>query len=147
VDADHVIGVRPVLENGKITPVFQGAGTFPDGNQSLMTFRKGKRIWINKVIFGLSGEEADTASGLTPFAAGDSDTDLFFLRDAAYRKLVINRNKTQAMCYAYYNEDDKWLINPMFILPYHQKAEPYDCSGLKDSQGNPIPNQADTVFW
>ena len=147
VDPDHVIGVRPLLEDGKITPVFEGAGTFEDGNQSLITYKKGKRIWINKVIFGLAGEEAETVTGLTTFAAGDSDTDVFFLRDAEYRKLVINRNKREVMCYAYANEDGKWLINPMFILPLHRKDTPYTCTDLTNGQGETLQDQRDSVFW
>ncbi|MEK7483815.1 MAG: hypothetical protein AABZ60_05740, partial [Planctomycetota bacterium] len=81
--------------------------------------------------------ETDTLTNRLIFVAGDSNTDISMLLDAQY-KLVINRNETELMCYAYYNEDSlgNWLINPMFIDPKFQKTEGYSCSlfGLPDQQ-------------
>jgi len=91
------------------------------------------------------------------FAAGDSDTDVDFLRDAKY-KLVLNRNKTELMCYAYLNEQGSWRVNPMFLKPKSAFAAGYACatSACKDSAGAPvpcrdeagnmIPDQLDTVY-
>ena len=55
------------------------------------------------------------------FAAGDSDTDIEFLRDATYR-LVVDRNKTEIMCNAFNNTDGHWRVNPMFIQPKAKKT-------------------------
>lgn len=89
------------------------------------------------------------------FAAGDSDTDIEFLRDATY-KFVLNRNKKEVMCSAYYDEDDSWRINPMFIRPKAALAAGYACATAcvneagvagqcRDLGGNPIPAQVDSV--
>ena len=68
--------------------------------------------------------------------------------------LVINRNKTELMCHAYYNSLDTWRINPMFIQPKAAQAAPYTCStkcvnGLDtpcmDDANNVIPDQTDAV--
>ena len=89
------------------------------------------------------------------FAAGDSDTDIEFLRDATF-KFVLNRNKSELMCNAYYDEDDSWRINPMFIGAKPMLAAGYACptgcadeNGVKgacrDLGGNPIPPQVDSI--
>ena len=90
------------------------------------------------------------------FGAGDSDTDIEFLRDARY-KLVLNRNKKEVMCHAYYNSNDSWRVNPMFIEPRAAQTSPYACAvdackndggtggPCRDDAGNIIPNQADSV--
>jgi hypothetical protein len=90
------------------------------------------------------------------FAAGDSDTDADFVRDATY-KLVLNRNKPELMCYAYFNEQDTWRVNPMFIEPKAMRAGGYPCStsACKSSNGTPgpcrneagnIPDQVDRAY-
>ena len=69
---------------------------------------------------------------------------------------MINRNKSELMCHAYYNEGDSWRVNPMFIGP--KSAQPaYACPTTackdenlvavpcRDMGGNVIPVQADTV--
>ena len=70
---------------------------------------------------------------------------------------MINRNKSELMCFAYNNEDDAWRVNPMFITPRAAKTTPYACStkacigsdgvGVPclDEGGNVIPDQLDTV--
>lgn len=94
------------------------------------------------------------------FAAGDSNTDITFLRDATAMKLVINRNKKELMCTGYENFGGKYLVNPMFIGGKPQLATGYPCSTtacVNDKgtsvpcydEGMPptlIPDQTDTVF-
>ena len=141
VAADKVIGVRPVLKKGKITADFQGCGTFTNG-QDIINFRQGKRCWINRIIFGIKDKSAQLhkRSGIS-FAAGDSDTDIFFLRDASDLRLVINRNKKEVMCNALQNIDRKWIINRMFISPKKTRKSEYKCSRFKNVLGKIIPNQ------
>ncbi|MFS8066174.1 MAG: haloacid dehalogenase-like hydrolase [Byssovorax sp.] len=172
VASDHVIGIRALLDaGGKLTYNIEGCGVVPDGTNdgagtftgnSLITYIDGKRCWINRVIFG---DKTAKAADQNPdpklriaFGAGDSDTDVSFLRDATAMKLVINRNKNELMCNAYNNYGKKWLINPMFISPKAQLATPYACSKTackdKDGASGPcldegttlIPDQQDTVF-
>lgn len=148
IDAQHVAGVKSLLDSeGKITSFFEECGTHARGNQTLITYRQGKRCWINKSIFGVANAK-QMMNNRSPviFVAGDSNTDLFMLKDAKYR-LVLNRNKTELMCNAYAgaannhsSKDGKWLINPMFIKPKSQFKEGYDCKKYK------LPNQTDTVF-
>ena len=157
INADHVIGIRSKTDSaGKLTYKFEGCGTVPDDNQQMISYIQGKRCWVNKVVFG---DTTAAAMQKRPdgkrwyFAAGDSDTDIEFLRDAQYR-LVINRNKTEIMCHAYYNSNDGWRINPMFIKPRAMKSSAYTCSTscyngsgtpCLDDANNVIPNQTDTV--
>lgn len=170
--ADHVIGIRNVADaNGKLDYNFQGCGDVPDGKNdgmgsvtgnSMITYIDGKRCWINKVIYGDTTANAvnQTANPkLRPaFGAGDSDTDITFLKDATGLRLVLNRNKNELMCNAYYNGDSKWIINPMFIQPKAKLATMYPCStaackdeagmagACLDENGNVIPDQEDLVF-
>ncbi|GAA0291838.1 haloacid dehalogenase-like hydrolase [Streptomyces polychromogenes] len=161
VAADHVIGIRNTTRDGKLTTHLQGCGTVPDGADSMITYVDGKRCWINKEVFGVRGaaaEKVQPAPRRQVFAAGDSDTDVTFLRDATALRLVVNRNKSELMCRAYDNSDGKWIVNPMFIEPKKQKSSPYPCSttGYTDHDGTPapvrradtsvIPDQTDTVF-
>lgn len=171
VPADHVVGVKPLLNDGdengasfkpclasgpnnfasslfqpgrlcnnvnnaKITTQFQGCGSQRDGNQSIITYRQGKRCFINEVIFGVSPTESMQTSSPITFTAGDSNTDLWMLRDAKALRLVINRNKEELMCHALENKDGKWLVNPMFIDPKPLKTSPYSCEkyGIADQQ-------------
>jgi phosphoserine phosphatase len=158
IPTDHVIGIRSKTDaNGKLTYKFEGCGTVADDNQSLISYIQGKRCWVNKIVFGDTSATAmqpRPADQRQVFAAGDSDTDIEFLRDARYR-LVINRNKTELMCHAYYNSLDSWRVNPMFIAPKSMKTSQYACSttcmnGLGipclDDTNNIIPNQNDSVY-
>ena len=145
VKADRVIGVRPVLRNGKLTSDFQGCGTFAAG-QDIINFRRGKRCWINRIIFGVSNkqQQLQQASPIS-FAAGDSDTDYFFLRDAGDLRLVIDRNKREVMCNALQNVDSKWIINKMFIVPKKLRQRVYRCAGFKNVLGKLIPDQKERI--
>lgn len=137
---ERVIGVRPVLDaSNRVTYGLQACG--PAESQPVIPYRKGKRCWINKVIFG----ETDPAAmlekpGPAAFAAGDSDNDAFFVKDALGLKLAINRNGPELMCNAYANTGGNWIINPMFILPLPRRGEGYRCSGFG------LPDQQDPVF-
>jgi hypothetical protein len=148
IAADHVIGIRSWLDSaGKRTYSFHGCGTVADNNQSMISYIQGKRCWVNKVIWG---DNTATAMLRRPdgerqvFGAGDSDTDIEFLRDATYR-LVIDRNKTEIMCHGFYNANDTWRVNPMFIAPRAKKTSPYPCSttGFKTEGGAGIPLRDD----
>lgn len=155
---DKVMGVITLPDaDGKLTPKLTSCGTDTES----ITYIEGKRCRVNEEVFGIdpsvSFEVADM-DHRAALAAGDSDTDVSFMMDATELRLVINRNKTELMCYAYNNEDGKWLINPMFIDPKDKKDEPYPCSTegeilpndekgpLTESDGDVIPDQEDTVF-
>ncbi|MFE2285880.1 haloacid dehalogenase-like hydrolase [Streptomyces sp. NPDC059443] len=162
VDPSHVIGIRnTTTDGGKFTSHLQGCGSVKDGEDTLITYVDGKRCWINKQVFGVRGaaaEKVQPAARRQVFAAGDSDTDVTFLRDATALRLVVNRNKNELMCRAYDNSDGKWIVNPMFIQPKKQKAAAYPCAttGFTGRDGTPgpvlrgdasvIPDQTDTVF-
>lgn len=161
VKADHVIGIRNTTRGGRLAPHLQGCGSVKDGADTMITYIDGKRCWINKEVFGVRGpaaEKVQPASRRQVFAAGDSDTDISFLRDATALRLVVNRNKNELMCRAYDNSDGKWIVNPMFIEPKKQKTGPYPCSttGYVDHDGTAgpvrrgdtsvVPDQTDSVF-
>jgi phosphoglycolate phosphatase-like HAD superfamily hydrolase len=163
IAADHVVGVRAIVDDaGKTTTKFQGCGAVADDDGALITYLEGKRCWMNKAIFSVSGGAAQavqTDPALRPvFAAGDSDTDVSFLQDATGLRLVLNRNKKELMCNAYNDAGGTWLVNPMFIGPKPQLADGYACSqdacrtadGTKtactDELGAEIPDQKDAVF-
>ncbi|MFH7599319.1 haloacid dehalogenase-like hydrolase [Streptomyces racemochromogenes] len=161
VAADHVIGIRNTTRDGKLTAHLQGCGSVADGADTMITYVDGKRCWINQEVFGVRGAAAEKvrpAARRQVFAAGDSDTDVTFLRDATALRLVVNRNKNELMCRAYDNSDGKWIVNPMFIQPKKQKTTPYPCSttGYTDHDGTPapvrradtsvVPDQTDTVY-
>ncbi|MFJ6938314.1 haloacid dehalogenase-like hydrolase [Streptomyces sp. NPDC101132] len=158
---DRVIGIRNVTRHGVLTPRLQGCGGVADGADTMITYIDGKRCWINKVVYGVRGAAAEKvlpAARRQVFAAGDSDTDVTFLRDATALRLVVNRNKNELMCRAYDNSDGRWLVNPMFIEPKKQKTAPYPCAttGYTGADGTPgpvlrgdgsvVPDQQDTVF-
>jgi phosphoserine phosphatase len=135
---EKIIGIRNVLDKkGLLTSTIQGCGPYKDGNQDIITYRQGKRCWINKTIFNMTNTQ-DQMEQRSPisFAAGDSDTDAYFLKDASDLHIVINRNKPEVMCNALANRDAKWLINPMFIDPKSKRLAPYDCKvfGLEDQK-------------
>ncbi|MFI5546421.1 haloacid dehalogenase-like hydrolase [Streptomyces sp. NPDC051815] len=162
IGADRVIGIRnTTTRGGAYTTRLQGCGSVRDGADTMITYIDGKRCWINQEVYGVRGaaaEHVQPASRRPVFAAGDSDTDVSFLRDATALRLVVNRNKNELMCRAYDNSDGKWIVNPMFIEPRQQRTSPYPCSttGYVDRDGTPgpvrradttvVPDQADTVF-
>ncbi|THA80636.1 haloacid dehalogenase-like hydrolase [Streptomyces sp. A0592] len=162
IGADHVIGIRnTTTRGGAYTTRLQGCGSVRDGADTMITYIDGKRCWINQEIFGVRGpaaEKVQPAARRQVFAAGDSDTDISFLRDATALRLAVNRNKNELMCRAYDNSDGKWIVNPMFIEPKQRRTSPYPCSttGYVDHDGTPgpvrrgdtsvVPDQADTVF-
>lgn len=172
VPKERVIGVRAVVDgSGLLTYNFQGCGSVPDGTNdgmgavtgnSMITYIDGKRCWINKVIYGdatATAEDVQQDPAKRPvFGAGDSDTDVSFLKDSTSLKLAINRNKTEIMCNAYGNAGGLWLANPMFIAPRGEYVAGYACSkdackaadGTKipcaDELGNVIADQSDTAF-
>ena len=161
VAADHVIGIRSLTDSaGKLTYSFEGCGPVAPG-QDMISYIEGKRCWVNKVIFGDTtaaaiNRRSPADRARMAFGAGDSDTDIEFLRDSQY-KLVLNRAKTELMCFAYRNEGDTWRVNPMFILPRAMRTTPFPCSttACKDAGGIGmpcrddanvvIPDQVDTV--
>lgn len=160
IDADHVVGVRSVYENGLQTTHLKGCGGEPDGADSVMTYMDGKRCWANQEIFGVKGAAAFEQlpeDRRQIIAAGDSGTDVTFVGDATEARLVVNRNNTELMCRAYDNDGGKWLITPMFIDPKPQRSEAYPCSTkgfttpengkepIKRPDGTVIADQKDTV--
>jgi phosphoserine phosphatase len=148
IAADHVIGIRAMTDSaGKHTYKFKGCGDVADDNQSMISYIAGKRCWVNKVVYGDTTAKAlqrRPDGQRQVFAAGDSDTDIEFLRDATYR-LVIDRNKTEIMCNAFYNSNDTWRVNPMFIAPKTKKLTAYPCStaGFKNEGGTGVPLRDD----
>jgi phosphoserine phosphatase len=160
IAADHVVGIRSMTDaNGKLLYRFEGCGPLADGQGQMISYVEGKRCLVNKYIFGdttANAIERRPDGKRQYFSAGDSNTDIEFLRDATY-KFVLNRNKGELMCSAYYNEEASWRINPMFILPKGVLAAGYTCSSAcanetgvagacRDLGGNPIPNQTDVVY-
>jgi hypothetical protein len=145
IQADHVIGIRSVVQDGRVTAHIQGCGSAADGDDTLITFNQGKRCWINKVIFH-APQGAELARLEPPrravLAGGDSDTDVAFVQDATDLKLVLNRHKTELMCNAYANHGKTWLVQPMFIQPQPRRAEPFACSSTKDAAGQPLRDEA-----
>jgi phosphoserine phosphatase len=151
IDPDHVVGIRNVLTNGKVTYALQDCGGAASG--SLITFDEGKRCWINKVVYG----EADPVKQLAPnvvskrplFVAGDSDTDIAMLKDATDLKLVVHRAKTQTVCNAYESlgkKDGRWFIQPMFIRPNAVKG-PFACTTATIAgTTNKIVNESGAFF-
>ena len=154
---NKVMGVSMAHDGDKITSSLMPCG----GDEASMPYIEGKRCRVNQDVLGITGPDAFKPAPeekRQAFSAGDSDTDVSFMIDATKLRLAINRNKTELMCNAYDNEDGKWLINPMFIQPKGQKADPYPCSTsgeilpdggtgpLKDIAGNLIEDQQDTVF-
>jgi phosphoserine phosphatase len=160
IPASRVIGIRSLTDGaGKLTSSLEGCGPVADGDSSMISYIEGKRCWVNKIVFGDATRHAierRDADKRQVFAAGDSDTDIDFVRDATF-KLVLNRNKKELMCFAYYNEAGSWLVNPMFIEPKAAKSSPYPCSTTAcvdvsgvgvpclDEAHHVIPDQLDTV--
>jgi hypothetical protein len=140
IPSTRVIGVRTVLQGNKITTSFQGCGEYP-ASQNVINYRLGKRCWINKLIFEYPGSRQLTDSSPLLFAAGDSDADAYFLRDAVGLRIVINRNEKELMCNGLENIDDKWIIQPMFIEPLPVRTKAYECSDVVNVSNSNIQNQ------
>lgn len=161
LDARHTIGIRNVQREGRLTARLKGCGSVEDGADSMITYIDGKRCAINERILGVRGKAAERvqpAARRQVFAAGDSDTDVSFLRDATGLRLVLNRNKAELMCRAYDNRDRRWLVNPMFIEPKGKQSAPYPCATtgytgrdgakgpVRRTDGSVIADQQDTVY-
>jgi len=148
IPAARVVGIRALLDgNGRLGYHLAGCGDVKDGEDAMVTYIDGKRCWINKSIFSVeSTKQMEIAPRRQLFAAGDSDTDVTFLRDATGLRLAINRNRTELMCFAYANRDGKWLVNPMFIEPFPRRETPYPCASTacSDASGAPIPCRDET---
>jgi len=159
IAADHVVGIRSMTDaSDKLTYRFEGCGPLADGQGQMISYIQGKRCLVNKYIFGdttVHAIERRSDGQRQVFSAGDSDTDIEFLRDATY-KFVLNRNKKELMCNAYYNEDASWRINPMFIGAKGVLAAGYNCpvacaneggvaGACRDLGGNLIGPQTDSV--
>ena len=139
IDAHHVVGVRAMQSDGKLDYRLQGCGTEPDGADTVITFDRGKRCWINKEIFHLApSEQLKRAKVRQAFAAGDSDTDLAMVQDATTLKLVIDRHRPLLMCNAL---SSGWLVQPMFIEPLAPKTDGYPCSTSRDHAGNVVTDE------
>ena len=155
IAADHVIGVRLLVEGGKLTYHLEGCGPVTDGEDGIIPYVDGKRCFVNKVVFG---DRTAAAIDRRPdgkrqaFAAGDSDSDGSFVRDAEL-KLVLDRHKTSLMCLALGEVHGHWLVNPMFIEPMAPVTAPYPCASTacvaadgtqtacRDETGAVIPDQ------
>jgi phosphoglycolate phosphatase-like HAD superfamily hydrolase len=130
VDPSHVIGIRSQPADGKLTAHFEGCGPVADGADALIPYIEGKRCWVNKVVFGdrtPRAIERRPDGARQTFAAGDSDSDVEFVRDATW-KLVIDRHKPALMCLALANEADSWRVQPMFIDPMGPPEKEYSCA-------------------
>lgn len=159
VDASRVIGIRTAIQDGRATSRLQGCGGIADGHAAPITYDTGKRCWINKIVYrmpdGPAQLEPDPDLARRPaFAAGDSDTDIAFMKDATGLKVAINRNQVQLMCNAYADDGGRWVVQPMFLQPKAEKAGAYPCSTaldhgerpIADAAGRPIADQRDRVF-
>ncbi len=158
IPANHVIGIRQVVRGGRVTADTEGCGPVPDGANTMITYDEGKRCWINKVIYRQPVERQlpfnPDESQRPVFAAGDSDTDIAFVKDATVLKLAIHRAKLQLTCNALRNYQDRWLFQPMFINPRARRTTPYPCSTTRDARGDlitdeagqPIPDQLEPLY-
>ena len=54
----RVIGIRTIVERGRVTTGLRGCGGYADGSDQIMTYVEGKRCWANKVILGIDGPRA-----------------------------------------------------------------------------------------
>lgn len=152
IPSERVIGIRQLLDaDGKLTYSFEGCGPVADGEDTMISYIEGKRCWVNKVIYGdhtVHAIERRPVQARQAFGAGDSDTDIEFMRDARY-KFSLNRQKKELMCFTYHNEGDSWRANPMFIEPKTSPAAlPCSTTACKDSsgQGRPCRDEAGDVI-
>lgn len=120
IPQERVIGIENVVgPDGKLTYDLIGCG--PYGNDSrIISFRDGKRCWINETIFGMTaGDPLLPNPDLTKrprFGAGDSDGDISFLEDTTGLRLFIDKGRPlDAARAACENRDGRWLIQEPFI--------------------------------
>ena len=163
---DHVVGIRYLHDRkGRQIHHLKGCGGQPDGADTITNYIDGKRCWTNQAVFGVKGKKALKrlpADQRQVLGAGDSVTDVTFVKDATHASLAINRNVPEFMCRAYDGLFSKgkggtWAINPMFIEPLPQRPTPYQCSTagttrngdpapVRRADGSIIPDQVDSVF-
>ncbi len=131
IPPERVIGIRNVEKNGVLTEAIVGCGPVKDGENRMITYRDGKRCWINTVIFGMTAGDpllpnpGSSAKGFGPqadpdkrprFGAGDSDGDISFLEDTTGLRLFIDKCRPlDAARAARENKDGRWLIQEPFI--------------------------------
>jgi len=111
---EKVIGVRNAMLDGAWGP--DGLPLAGRGANEIMTYRKGKRAWINHLVFGLEDEPSLTEKpSPISFGAGDSDTDLHFLLDADFC-VLIDRQAPEASAAAR-RHPEKFAVQPPFFDP------------------------------
>ncbi len=120
IPPERVIGIENVIgPDGKLTYDLVGCGPIRDGENRAITFRDGKRCWINKFIFGM-GEGDPFLPNPDPdkrprFGAGDSDGDVSFLMDTTGLRLLIDRKKPLVTKAATEHADGRWVVQDPFI--------------------------------
>ncbi|MFF5130569.1 haloacid dehalogenase-like hydrolase [Streptomyces syringium] len=161
LDRKHTIGIRSILDRGRLTPGIKGCGGVADGPGGALPYMDGKRCMINQEIFKIKGAKAwkqqDHAHRIA-LGAGDADTDVTFVNDATGAHIAINRNKSELMCRAFDNADGRWVANPMFIEPMPRKSGSYPCATtgatnedgthgpVRRADGSVIPDQLDLAY-
>lgn len=120
IPPERVIGIENVVgPDGKITYDLAGCGPIKDGENRAITYRDGKRCWINKFIFGMTEgdpfQPSPDPDKRPRFGAGDSDGDISFLEDTTGLKLVLDRGKPLITKAARENRDGRWLVQEPFI--------------------------------
>lgn len=121
IPQERVIGIENVVgPDGKLTYDLVGCGPVRDGENRMITYRDGKRCWINTIIFGMT-----TGDPLQPnpdaekrprFGAGDSDGDISFLEDTSGLRLFIDKGRPLDVARAARdNKDGRWIIQEPFI--------------------------------
>lgn len=142
IPRERVLGVQMALDaHGRLSPALVPCGA--DGVER-MSFGEGKRCVINRTVFGIPPErQAELAAPLlrAVLAAGDSDGDVPMLQDATEVRLALDRNRSELMCRALFNEDGRWFVEPLFVEPLPPRAEPYACRAYRDAAGRPLPDQ------
>lgn len=160
VPRSRTIGIRSVVEDGRVTTGLQGCGGYADGSDRIMTYVEGKRCWVNQEVLGIEGPAAlDVApAAVRPvIAVGDASTDVSMVSDATLAHVVLNRNSDEVMCRAYDDADGRWLVTPMFIEPLPRMPGRYPCSTegaersdgsfgpVRRPDGSVVPDQRDRV--
>lgn len=161
IDRKHTIGIRSIVQNGRLTTGIRGCGDVPDGMGEALPYMDGKRCLINQEIFKIKGAKAwerQDAAHRIALGAGDADTDVTFVGDATGAHVAINRNKAELMCRAYDDADGRWVANPMFIDPMPRKSGTYPCATsaytapdgshgpVRRADGSVVPDQVDGAF-
>jgi len=120
IPQERVIGIENVVgPDGKLTYDLIGCG--PYGNDSrIISFRDGKRCWINETIFGMTSGDPllpnPDPEKRPRFGAGDSDGDISFLEDTTGLRLFIDKGRPlDVQKEARANKDGRWLIQEPFI--------------------------------